>query len=279
MSVGIQIFLSKSLIISFSLFLGMFFFLLSVQQSKLAEHLDQSLDGTVHLFISVGGHEGYAHQCVLRSTGRRYDGIDEYSLLKGTLGNLKGTHRVADIERDDGTLGLAYLKAFLTESLEGIVGHSPQPVEYLGLALKNLQAAAGSSSGGGSVGSTEDIGAAVMANPVDDALVGSYESTHRCQRLAEGAHDEVNLLGETEMVANTAAIATEDSHAVSLVNHNGGVVLMLELDYLGQLGKVTLHGEDTVNNYELDSLGLTLLQLLLEVIHIVVLILEIGAQR
>ena len=120
---------------------------LLVEQSKLIEYLDKGLDGTVNLFTGMGGHKGYAHQCVLGSAGRGYDGVDEYSLLKGTLGDLKGAHGVADIKGDDGALGVAYLKALLAESLQGIVSHCPEVLNNLRILLQNLQAAARCSGG------------------------------------------------------------------------------------------------------------------------------------
>ena len=43
------------------------------------------------------------------------------------------------------------------------------------------------------------------------------------------------------MVANTAALLAKYSDAVCFVNHDGAVVLVLQLDNLGEFGEVALH--------------------------------------
>ena len=118
-----------------------------------------------------------------------------------------------------------------------------------------------------------------MAQPVDDALVGSDKSADGCQRFAERSHDEVHFVGQPEVVAHAAALTSEHAEAVRLVHHDGGVVFVLQADYFGQVGQVAFHRENAVDDDELDGLGSTLLQLALQIGHVVVLVFQTGGER
>ena len=118
-----------------------------------------------------------------------------------------------------------------------------------------------------------------MTKPIDDAAVGCDEATDGSQALRECAHDEVNVLSQAEMVADASALLAEDTDAVGLVHHNGDVfVLLLQLNDFRQLAEVTLHAEDAVNYYKLHAVGLALLNHLLEILHVVVLVLELRGK-
>ena len=93
-----------------------------------------------------------------------------------------------------------------------------------------------------------------MTNPIDGILVASNKSTDRGKALRERAHDEIHIVLQTKMMTNTLAVFAEYSKSMSLVNHDGTIVLVLQFDNLWQFGEVTLHGEYTVSYDKLDGI-------------------------
>ena len=81
------------------------------------------------------------------------------------------------------------------------------------------------------------------------------------------------------MVAHAAALTAEDTDAMGFIDHDGGVVLMLQADDFGQVGQVAFHGKYAIHHDELDGVFTTTLELALEVFHVVVLILECRRER
>ncbi len=81
------------------------------------------------------------------------------------------------------------------------------------------------------------------------------------------------------MVANSPALFSEDSNSVSLVHHNGAVILMLEFNYFWQLSQVTFHREYTINDDKFYGIIGQLLQHALQVFHIVVLVVQLLGKR
>ncbi len=223
----------------------------------------------------MGGHEGEADEGVLRGACRRDDGVDEHALVKGTLGNDEGFLQVSHIERDNWAFRLSNLEAGFLEAAEGVVGHIPELGDALRLLLDNVQGFQGRCRCGGRVGSLEDVGAGGVAQPVDDDLIGRYETADGGQALGEGAHDEVYLAGEAEVVANAAALFAEDAQAVGFIHHDDHVVvLMLEFHNLRQLGQVSFHGEYAIHHDELDRVLGAALEAALQVLHVVVLVVQ-----
>ena len=92
-------------------------------------------------------------------------------------------------------------------------------------------------------------------------------------------HDEVYLVGQSEMIAYAPTLTAEDTDAMGLVDHDRAVVLVFQLNNLGQLCKVALHGEDTVDDNELDSFIWQLLQHTLQVFHVIVLVVQLAGKR
>ena len=81
------------------------------------------------------------------------------------------------------------------------------------------------------------------------------------------------------MVATTASFFTEHAETVSLIHHDGAVILMLQLYDLGKISEVALHREHAVHNDELHSLVWQTLEDVLQVLHVVVLIVELTSKR
>ena len=102
-----------------------------------------------------------------------------------------------------------------------------------------------------------------MAEIVDDGAISSNEATNRSKTLRESTHDEVHIIGESEVVADTTTLATEDTDTVSLIHHYSGAILLFEFNDFGQIAKVTFHREDTIHDDEFHRVGFALLELAL----------------
>ena len=61
------------------------------------------------------------------------------------------------------------------------------------------------------------------------------------------------------MVAGPTTVVSEDTEAVSLIDHHRRTVLLGEPYDLGEVAEVTLHREDTIDDDELDLVLLALL--------------------
>ena len=81
------------------------------------------------------------------------------------------------------------------------------------------------------------------------------------------------------MVAHASTLFAEDADTVGLVDHDGTVVLVLQLNDLGQLGQIAFHREDAIDDDELYGVVRQLLQHALQVGHIVVLIVQLTSER
>ena len=91
---------------------------LLLQQVHIHEDLLEDLDGLVHLVLGVRGHEGEAHQRVLRGTSRRDNRVDEYARIISELRDEECLIDIVDVERDDRALSVTDLEALLTSSLK-----------------------------------------------------------------------------------------------------------------------------------------------------------------
>ena len=71
----------------------------------------------------------------------------------------------------------------------------------------------------------------------------------------------------------------EDTDAVGFVDHDGGAVFVLQLNDGGEIAQVALHREDAVDHDEFHRIGSALLELLLQVVHVVVLEAQLFGHR
>ena len=118
-----------------------------------------------------------------------------------------------------------------------------------------------------------------MAEEIDGVEIGSHEASDAGKRLRESSHDDVHIIGHSEMVAHATAFPTEDAQSVSLVDIDAGIVFLLQFNDGRKICKVTLHREHTVYDNHLDGLRTAFLQLLLQVFHVVVLVFQAGGKR
>ena len=117
-----------------------------------------------------------------------------------------------------------------------------------------------------------------MAKEVDCIPITSDKATDRSERLREGTHDEVHLVGKSEMITHTTTVLSKHSDTMSLIDHDRTVVLMLELYDLRKLSEVAFHRENAVNDDELHCIIRQLLEDILKILHVVVLIFQLTCE-
>ena len=220
--------------------------------------------------MGVGGHEGEADERLVARHGGRDDGGHEDAVDQQVVGDGEGLHVVADEERDDGRLGVAYLEAQVLEGLEGVALIVPQGGVALGFAAHDVQGLEHRGGAGGSDAGGEDVGTHAVFHPIDSVLVGSDEAAHRGEALAEGAHDELHIVELAEVVAGAATFTAEDAEAVGLVDHQRGAVFVADVHHLVHVGHVALHRENAVGDHQLGGLDGHLGEHALKVGHVVV---------
>ena len=82
------------------------------------------------------------------------------------------------------------------------------------------------------------------------------------------------------MIADAAAIASEDADAVGFIDHEHRIgILLFESDDVGQRSEVALHGEDAIYDDELHGVFFAFLEFALQVIHVVVLVANLLRHR
>ncbi len=125
----------------------------------------------------------------------------------------------------------------------------------------------------------EDQRPGVVLDVGDDRLRAGHDAADRGEGLAEGAHDQVDLAFEAEVLGRAAAVRAEDADAVGVVDEDPGPVLPGQRDDARQVGDVALHAEDAVDDDELAGPGIERGEQPLEVLHVVVAVLVDGRER
>ncbi len=80
------------------------------------------------------------------------------------------------------------------------------------------------------------------------------------------------------MVTNTTTLLAKHTQTMSLVDHDGCVVFLLQLYNLRKGSQVAFHREHAVNDDELNLVGIATLQYALQVGHVVMLIMQLGCE-
>ena len=65
-----------------------------------------------------------------------------------------------------------------------------------------------------------------LREEVDDDLVAGHEAADRGERLREGPGDQVDLVGEPEVLGRAGARVAEDAERVRVVDQDAGAVLL-----------------------------------------------------
>src|SRR5574344_1987978 len=98
------------------------------------------------------------------------------------------------------------------------------------------------------IGCTKYIGTAVMTYPIDYRFVSCNESTNTSKRLTECSHDEIYLIGNTEIIANASAFSSKDTQTMSFINHDRSIILMFKTYNFGKISQVAFHREHPIND-------------------------------
>ena len=122
-------------------------------------------------------HQREANQGIFRSDCRRNYRIDEDTCLKQFLYNEEGQIVVADEQGDDRSGSIANLTAHLAEAFQCVVCQIPQVLDTLRLIHHDVQCSVSGSRSGWRVAGTENIGARVMTQLIDDRLVCGDDTT------------------------------------------------------------------------------------------------------
>ena len=152
----------------------------------------------------------------------------------------------------------------------------PQMLYALRLGLHYVKGCICSTDGGRSSARAEDIRTCVVTYIIGYIVVAGYETAQRSERLAEGRHDQVDVVSDTFCIAKALTLRAEDTHAVGLVDHDGRFVFLCQLNHLLQRSEVAFHAEDTIHNNEFEFVRPAAAEHLLEMVHVVVLELEYG---
>ena len=106
---------------------------------QLLEYLCKSLHTSFHLLLRMTRHKSKAHERILRCTCRRNYRVDKHTGIKSHLRDKECLVNIVNIQRDDGTFSVSYLKTLFTETAQRIFGHLPQCLQTLRFALQNVQ--------------------------------------------------------------------------------------------------------------------------------------------
>ena len=109
-----------------------------------------------------------------------------------------------------------------------------------------------------------------MPQVVDGFGVRANEPAQAGQRLAERAHDQVDLVGQAEMTGRAGAMLAQDANGMGVVHHDGGAVFSGNAAQLGQGNNVALHAEHAVHDNELACFRLELMEAVLQGGHVFV---------
>lgn len=176
-----------------------------LDDTQFLETFSQFFYSIIHLFDRMGGHQRYTHQCILWSTCRWNNGVDEDTFVKSQLRYYKCLLCITHIERNDRRFCLTDFEACIAELLQGIVGDVPQTLDAFRFGLDDVKRLAGCSRSSRRTTCLEYIGTGIVAQPIDYRLVSGHKTTDGSQRLAECTHNQVYIFGNTEMVAHTTA--------------------------------------------------------------------------
>src|SRR3712207_9529958 len=77
------------------------------------------------------------------------------------------------------------------------------------------------------------------------------------------------------MIADSASLFSENSQTVSFVHHDCCVVFVLQAYYFRQIGQISFHRENTVDNNQFYRVGITFLELFFQIRHVVVLVFQL----
>jgi len=113
---------------------------------------------------------------------------------------------VADQDGDDGGLAVADAVPHGTEALAHRFADGQHTVAALGLGLDHLEGGGHGSHVGWRHAGAKDQGAGKVLDVIDHIGIARNHAAERGKRLAEGAHNEIDLVGEPKVGRGAAAM-------------------------------------------------------------------------
>lgn len=149
----------------------------------------------------MGSHQRYTHQCILWSTCRWNNGVDEDTFVKSQLRYYKCLLCITHIERNDRRFCLTDFEACIAELLQGIVSDVPQTLDAFRFGLDDVKRLAGCSRSSRCATCLEYIGTGIVAQPIDYRLVSSNKPPM-----------EANDLLNVPIIRSTSSVTPKWSH-------------------------------------------------------------------
>ena len=156
------------------------------------------------------------------------------------------------MDRGHAGLGRADVESHLPEAFLQAAGHLPQvraALVALG-AVDDLEALDAAFHDGHREGLRIDLGAHVVAQVVDDVLVGSHETADGGHGLRIGADVQVHPVHHPEVLGGAAAVGAHHAETVGVVDHEAEVVLLLQGHDLVQDAQGAGHAEHALGDHE-----------------------------
>jgi hypothetical protein len=189
----------------------------------------QKLSDFFQIVWGVLSADGQAKPAGARRHGRGADGWDIITMVEELLGKLEGGFGIPDMKRKDGafkSLGWCRRK---TDTEGGQI--QAKLLKGVRIGLEDLKRSQSGGGAGGGKSCVENIGPAVLGDPVEDGSRPTDIAALACEGFAEGTHDEDREVrrGSDLVVAKAAlALGTEDSSGVSIVYEQPGSVALAD---------------------------------------------------
>ena len=109
-----------------------------------------------------------------------------------------------------------------------------------------------------------------MFQVIDHGALAGDEAAHRCQRFAERAHDDIDIVQHAQVFGRAGAGGSQHADAVRFIHIGARAVGLGEFHDAAQVGDIAFHAEDAFADDEDLLFGRAVLQAPLEVVHVVV---------
>ncbi len=178
---------------------------------------------------------------------------------------------VAEHDRDDRVAGAGEREAGLGHLCAEARGIGVEPLAQRVAVLDQVEDLQRGAGDGRRQRVGEEIGPRALAQPVDHfAPARGVAARGAAERLAERAGDDVDPALDAAMLGRAAAVLADEADRVAVVDHDHGVVLLGQVADALQIGDDAVHREDAVGGDQPEARVCGLLQLRLEVGHVVV---------
>jgi hypothetical protein len=109
-----------------------------------------------------------------------------------------------------------------------------------------------------------------MLQVLDDIFAGLHESAYRGERFAEGPHDDVDFIKDTEMLGGAGARRPQYPDSVGLVYVDPRSIAFRKGHSTRQVREVAFHAEDTLRNDQDSLFRRAMAEATQKMVHVVV---------